>query len=268
MKSLMALLLVCSMFSMTKGVETFMFPDELTDNEAIANSLGDLEFDFSDLSSLPSGSFPEFDGLETSFLVESSTTFQKAEPETTGKPSDVDEPVVCETVCKPLGGAPADSPDNAPNTASVNPTSFLQVDKKICHSKGGKWNDDNSDCEDFMQASKSHIAFDGDAVFQTCQQDVGTDYVPCNPYQALALAHLYSVPDHSYYWLWSNDGGVASKGNSDKAAVSHTPAASGVDKCGAEQHLGFFHNWDEAHVDSWGCLHDSMTLPVLCCRRR
>ena len=107
------------------------------------------------MSSLPTGAFPEFggthyfynyiisyicEGLETSFIVESSTASQKAEPETTGKASDVDEPVVCETVCKPLGGTPAAAPSQAPNTANVKSVSFLQVDKKICHSKGGKWN--------------------------------------------------------------------------------------------------------------------------------
>ena len=33
-----------------------------------------------------------------------------------------------------------------------------------------------------------------DAVFEACQGELGTEYVPCNPYQALALAHLVLRP--------------------------------------------------------------------------
>ena len=42
-------------------------------------------------------------------------------------------------------------------------------------------------------------------------------------------------------------------------AVSFTPSQHPV--------AAFFHNWDALHVDSWGCLSDQESHPVLCCRR-
>jgi len=51
-----------------------------------------------------------------------------------------------------------------------------------------------------------------------------------------------------------------------KQQIGNNPN-SGLDTCPKEQHVGFFHNWDENHVDSWGCLHDEIYMSVLCCRR-
>jgi hypothetical protein len=36
---------------------------------------------------------------------------------------------------------------------------FIQLDRKICHSKGGKWDEGASDCDPFMKSSQSKIAF-------------------------------------------------------------------------------------------------------------
>ena len=39
-------------------------------------------------------------------------------------------------------------------------------------------------------------------VFGRCAAEYSPEYAPCNPYQALALAHLYDVKDREHYWLW------------------------------------------------------------------
>lgn len=76
----------------------------------------------------------------------------------------------------------------------------------------------------------------------------------------------YEVPDHEHYWLWP--GGRANQVTQAvfKQEIGHNPR-EGMDRCRQGEHVGFFHNWDEAHVDSWGCFPDSRPLRVLCCRR-
>ncbi len=52
------------------------------------------------------------------------------------------------------------APTPAPEAATPPPiTEFLEVERKICHSKGGKWKDDESDCDPFMKSSNSKISF-------------------------------------------------------------------------------------------------------------
>lgn len=76
----------------------------------------------------------------------------------------------------------------------------------------------------------------------------------------------FNVPDHAYYWLWPGGRFDQVRQAAFKQDVGHNPR-DGMDTCPPRHHLGFFHNWDEAHVDSWGCLPDVNELPVLCCRR-
>eukprot|EP00941_MAST-03F_sp_MAST-3F-sp1_P000356 g356.t1 len=146
--------------------------------------------------------------------------------------------------------------------------SFLQLSlsKQMCELKSGGWNHDTKECDPFMKATEVKLSYEPKAIFNICQQEHGKLYVPCNPYQALALAHIYDVPDHSYYWLWPG-GRHNQVGNAAMKQDFGNNPTSGMDTCPDEQHVGFFHNWDEAHVDSWGCLHESQEMPVLCCRR-
>lgn len=109
--------------------------------------------------------------------------------------------------------------------ASPEATMLLQLSRKVCTMHGGKYVDESGECEPFMRgtqaavqygerrarsgsrpaagASKQHahprlarprgVLPDGEAIFAACQAEHGSSYVPCNPYQALALAHLVSA---------------------------------------------------------------------------
>lgn len=81
----------------------------------------------------------------------------------------------------------------------------------------------------------------------------------CSPAQ-------FEIPDHAYYWLWPGGRFDQVSQAVFKQEAGHNPH-TGMDKCKDGHHVGFFHNWDQAHVDSWGCLQDNSSLRVLCCRR-
>ena len=82
--------------------------------------------------------------------------------------------------------------------------------RSLCAASGGGWDSERSVCAPFMHASPTTVAScDGTRVFEACSGDfvdgngvahaggsVG-DYVPCSPFQALALAHVQqdSVPE-------------------------------------------------------------------------
>jgi len=145
--------------------------------------------------------------------------------------------------------------------------SLAELGRTICKMKGGKWDHSGGECAPFMRSTEGKgVANEGKNLFDECKKDFGASYVPCSPYQALALAHMYDVPDHMYYWLWP--GGRHDQANTAvfKQDIGHNPS-SGLDTCPEDQHVGFFHNWNEAHVDSWGCLHKTQKIPVLCCRQ-
>jgi hypothetical protein len=203
-------------------------------------------------------------------------------------------PIVCETVCRPMDEEESktatkqaetiekDAQKKAEETDAemdlpmgkavgtednnVDATgSFLQVSAKICEAKGGAFK--NGECDEFMRSSEGKTVYAPKEIFGVCNKEFGKGYVPCSPYQALALAHLYKVADHSYYWLWPGGRHDQNTGAVMKQQIGNNPVA-GLDQCPDKQHVGFFHNWDEAHVDSWGCLHDEQELPVLCCRQK
>lgn len=196
-----------------------------------------------------------------------------------------DPPIKCETICKPMEDNDENVEEEGKETAKKNkeeektteraPTAsfletgesiMLQVRKTICEGKGGKWVDEQGNCAPFMKSTEQLIAHNGENIFKACKEELGNLYVPCSPYQALALAHMYDVPDHSYFWLWPGGRHDQVEQAVFKQDIGNNPK-EGMDTCPEEQHLGFFHNWNEAHVDSWGCLHESQELPVLCCRQ-
>jgi len=193
-------------------------------------------------------------------------------------------PILCETICRPMnadekmprnreGVQPAEQASGPPSQEAENdadpavpPMMLLDVGKQLCEAKGGNWNHAGAACDPFMKGTQRQLTYDPKGIFNACQEEHGMLYVPCNPYQALALAHMYKVDDHSYYWLWPGGRHDQVHKAALKQDMGNNPT-QGLDTCPDEQHIGFFHNWDEAHVDSWGCLHESQNIPVLCCRR-
>ena len=231
-----------------------------------------------------------------SFLVQSA----EVEVDSSIKPIDVgrvkfkdEPPILCETICRPMNETEnkeamkeakeaelnakrteelAEGTEKAALKAAsgkpeaIDGTTFLQLSAKICEAKGGAWSHEEKNCEEYMRSSKGKTNYSPDEIFGTCKKEFGDKYLPCSPYQALALANVYQVDDHSYFWLWPGGRKEQVKQAALKQEVGHNPA-SGLDKCPERQHVGFFHNWDKNHVDSWGCLHEELELNVLCCRR-
>lgn len=210
-------------------------------------------------------------------------------PTDVGRVKFKDEPpILCETICRPMNDKEnadalkeakaaesdaaktqklaSDTESAVATAAAQKPTSFFQLSAKICEAKGGAWHDGKKECEDYMRSSQGKTAYDPEGIFGTCKKEFGDKYLPCSPYQALALANMYKVEDHSYYWLWPGGRKEQVKQAALKQEVGHNPS-EGLDKCPVKQHVGFFHNWDKNHVDSWGCLHEELNLNVLCCRR-
>ena len=85
----------------------------------------------------------------------------------------------------------------------------IVFNRTICESTGGGWDAERAVCAPFMRPSALAVSScDGNGVFEACMgnfvdadgvthYDGGSgDYVPCNPFQALALSHLQksSVP--------------------------------------------------------------------------
>lgn len=210
-------------------------------------------------------------------------------PTDVGRVKFKDEPpILCETICRPMNETEnqdalneaksaesaarktevrAKGVDEAALTAAAGkPTSFLELSEKVCEAKGGAWNFKDKECEEYMRSTKAKTAYDPDAIFGNCKKEFGDKYLPCSPYQALALANMYKVEDHSYFWLWPGGRKEQVKQAALKQEAGHNPS-EGLDKCPEKQHVGFFHNWDKNHVDSWGCLHEELSFNVLCCRR-
>jgi len=245
-----------------------------------------------EIPALPSFRFPlkqmdwESDDFEElNFLVLSEKVKQKTkgdgdvQPKSAVESNGDEDPIQCETVCRPMsdisepvGNQPAENNmrfQDQRGAVDEDMFSLLQVSmkKQLCEVKNGGWDHHTEHCDPFMKSTSVKLSYEPKAVFESCRAEHGPLYVPCNPYQALALAHTYDVPDHSYYWLWP--GGrhdQVDSGAAMKQSIGNNPV-SGMDTCPEEEHVGFFHNWDEAHVDSWGCLHESQEIPVLCCRR-
>jgi hypothetical protein len=102
------------------------------------------------------------------------------------------------------------------------------------------------------------------ARFSGCQTELGTAYAPCSAFQALGLAQLFRIPQTTFYWLHA--GGTASQGGTNALYRTSAGLAPQV-ACPASQTIGFFHSWDNDHVDGLSCNPDATVLPVLCCRR-
>lgn len=93
----------------------------------------------------------------------------------------------------------------------------ITFNRTICESTGGGWDSERAVCAPFMRPSLSAVSScDGNAVFEACagsfvdadgvthyDDGSGDDYVPCNPFQALALSHLKksSVPKQVRWWF-------------------------------------------------------------------
>ena len=201
-------------------------------------------------------------------------------------------PILCETICRPVndtemtdarreaGEAEANVENaqrqGAANAAALAPggdmaTMFMQLESKICTAKGGGWvngieDGESGRCEEYMRASEATTKYHPQSIFKVCSAEFGDNYVPCSPYQALGLANLYDIPDKSHYRLWPGGRPDQVTNAAMKQQIGNNPS-SGLDTCPEKQHVGFFHNWDGEHVDSWGCLHDELYMKVLCCRR-
>lgn len=285
---------ICAAALAATSAAALEYPEELFDNtqvdaviEQSAGIPGGIGLHFN----VPEA-FAELDSLIE--MQESIGTGAKARasisPMEIGRVDFRDEPpILCETICRPVNESEmegarqeaaageasvkdsesaADAFQNAPMMAAG--MSFLELSSKICEAKGGAWvpGADGKDgkCEEYMRASEATTRHDGKALFHICSAEFGAKYVPCSPYQALALSNLYKVPDKKYYRLWPGGRHDQVSSAAMKQQIGNNPA-TGLDQCPDQQHVGFFHNWDENHVDSWGCLHDELQLNVLCCRR-
>lgn len=287
----MKLALFTTLCTLTHGLE---YPDELFDRvevEAVMESSSSNHLESLGLHFNVPNAFNELNSFLS--IQESIQTGTKAHssisPVDIGRVDFKDEPpILCETICRPVndtemssaraeaGSAEAQVKNveaaNAANAAALQPggLSFIQMESKICTAKGGGWVDGvegaDGQCEPFMQASEATVKYQPEAIFHTCSSEFGKLYVPCSPYQALALSHLYQVPDKSHYRLWPGGRPDQVTNAAMKQQIGNNPS-SGLDTCPDQQHVGFFHNWDESHVDSWGCLHDELYMSVLCCRR-
>jgi hypothetical protein len=232
--------------------------------------------------------------LELRANIQAGTAAHAAvDPVDVGRVDFRDEPpILCETICRPVNdtemqsaraeaGAGEASVANAAaqgeaNAAALAPggemsTMFMELESKICTAKGGGWVNGVEDgatgrCEEYMRASEATTKYHPQAIFKVCSAEFGENYVPCSPYQALGLANLYDIPDKSHYRLWPGGRPDQVTNAAMKQQIGNNPS-SGLDTCPDEQHVGFFHNWDGQHVDSWGCLHDELYMKVLCCRR-
>jgi len=199
----------------------------------------------------------------------------------TGKATD--PPVLCETICRPTNPEDRKKAGQAAAYASqegdVDQSAFLEtgssasisaldrlIEQKMCKFRGGMWNNATQQCDAFMRATTTETSYDPKVIFARCQEEFSANYVPCNAYQALALANMYEVPDHEFYWLWPGGRFDQVSSAALRRDIGNNPD-SGLDKCPDNQHIAFFHNWDAMHVDSWGCLSDQESHPVLCCRR-
>jgi len=276
------------------SVAAIEYPDELFDRVEIETVMerssstmsGGLGLHFN----VP-GAFGDLDSFLS--MQESIETGTKAHssisPLDVGRVDFKDEPpILCETICRPvddkdMSSARAEAGNTEANVKNTEAStaanaealapggmSFLELESKICTAKGGGWvngfEGKDGVCEPFMRASDATTKYQPEAIFHVCSSEFGAQYVPCSPYQALALSHLYEVPDKNHFRLWPGGRPDQVTNAAMKQQIGNNPS-SGLDTCPDKQHIGFFHNWDENHVDSWGCLSDELYMQVLCCRR-
>jgi len=137
------------------------------------------------------------------------------------------------------------------------PTSLQTVQRSTCEVVGGLWSQAESTCLPFMVATQAKMTAPSDHVLeQVCKSEVGARFGSCLVNEALGLAHLFDIRDHTYFWL---------KSESVSGGVS---ARMGIPSCDNSTHMAFYHNWDHKHVDEYSCQSREQTLSVLCCRRR
>ncbi len=150
-------------------------------------------------------------------------------------------------------------------TAAQDAATLAYVEQRVCEATGGLWS--GGVCSPYMQATAAAVTWSGANIYNQCQTEFGTGYVPANPYQALALANIYSIPNTLYYWVWP--GGTAGQVTANYALKRDCCGipTSGQDICPAGTHIAIFHNWDQNHTDSWDCTADGTSLRVLCVRR-
>lgn len=135
------------------------------------------------------------------------------------------------------------------------PTALQSVQRSTCEVVGGLWSDVERTCLPFMVATQAKMDKPSDVSLDTvCRTEVGPRFGSCLVNEALGLAHLFNIRDHTYFWLKSQSGGVGS--------------GFGIRGCSNSSHMAFYHNWDHKHVDEYKCLEVEKALSVLCCRRR
>ena len=157
------------------------------------------------------------------------------------------------------GRSPADLRDMVVGSAQL--TALL--DERLCERMGGNWN--GTTCDEFMRRSTATTNAGGR--WATCRAEFGASYAPCNSFEALALSNLYEVPNHEYYWLHA--GGTEGQ-SSVQTLWRDFPGSNTISSqlnCPATQTVGYFHSWDNDHVDSLSCLANATNYRVLCCRR-
>jgi hypothetical protein len=86
-----------------------------------------------------------------------------------------------------------DSYSDAAARTAVTPL----LEQRLCERLGGVWT--GSACQEFMRATTAAVP--AWSRWAQCMAEFGSAYAPRNPYEALALAKLYSIPNTRYYWL-------------------------------------------------------------------
>jgi hypothetical protein len=158
-------------------------------------------------------------------------------------PLNTDKTKACTTVCKYADAAPS--------------ASFLEA--QMCEGRGGAVGSDGS-CQSFLQVTSTFISPKNASIEEQCEKEYGSGYQACSAVQALGLAHVYSVPDHSHYWLKPDDLSLLRL----KAVAAESDDAG---MCSGANSLALKHNWDAKSVDSQVCLHESNAHRVVCCRK-
>ncbi|MBF0298331.1 MAG: hypothetical protein HQK51_06400 [Oligoflexia bacterium] len=122
-------------------------------------------------------------------------------------------------------------------------------------------------CEKFMMATEKMVTWS--ERWQTCKDEFGEKYVPCNAFQAIGLSNVVSnIQNAIYYWLTPGGSGPLSQEGRYVLFRSVEKPSPDI-MCSENQALSFFHNWiDNSHSDSIVCRNQSEQLSVLCCHLR
>merc|ERR1711865_168019 len=145
-----------------------------------------------------------------------------------------EEPLNCQTICRPI----------TPSGNSTDDAAFLEYENS------------NGPAE-FMRATTGKVTHSGLNIWYQCQSEMGSGYVPCSPFQALALGHLYKIPHQKKFWLWPG-------GSFEDAVHDHS---THDEMCKDNKKVGFMSDPEAKNVDSWSCMEKKEQVPVLCCRR-